>query len=84
LRDASEATWWRRTRQSAAVTLAVGAVAGIATIASDGAADGPLILGLPPGQFVAVILAPLAILVAAFVFVARQQGLDRRHDVAEE
>ncbi len=43
-----------------------------------------LILGLPPGEFVAVILAPLAILVATFAFTARQQALDRRHDVAEE
>ena len=84
MRDASEATWWRRTRQSAAATVAVGAVAGVATLALDGAAGGPLILGLPPGEFVAVILAPLAILIAAFAFAVRQQALDRRHDVAEE
>jgi ABC-type transport system involved in cytochrome c biogenesis permease component len=64
--------------------VAVGAAAGITTLAFDGAAGGPLILGLPPGEFVAVILAPLAILVATFAFTAHQQALDRRHDVAEE
>jgi uncharacterized membrane protein len=68
----------------AAATIAIGAVAAIATLAFDGAAGGPPILGLPPGEFVAVILAPVAILVAAFAFAVRQQALDRRHDVAEE
>lgn len=84
MRDGSEAMWWRRTWQSAAATVAVGALAGIATLAFDGAAGGPLILGLPLGEFVAVILAPLAILFAAFAFAVRQQALDRRHDLAEE
>ena len=84
MRDASETTWWRKTRQFAVATIAGAGIVGLLALALDGQTGGPLVLGLPFFMFVAVILAPLALLVAAFVFATRQQALDRRYDVAED
>ncbi len=83
-REAGEAGWWQQTRWLAAAI--VGGSAALAlialTVAADG--DGPVLFGLPPGAFFALIAAPLLIAVAAFVFAGRQQALDRRYDVAED
>jgi putative solute:sodium symporter small subunit len=83
VRDASETTWWRKTRQLASATIGGAAVVGLLAVAAD-VPSGPFVFGLALPMFLAVVVAPLAILVAGFVFAARQQALDRRYDVAED
>jgi putative solute:sodium symporter small subunit len=82
VRDASEATWWRKTRQLAAIV--TGAAAVLSLLALAFAAGGPSVLDLPLGTFIAIIVAPLAIMAAAFFFAGRQRRLDRDYDVAED
>ena len=83
VRDASETTWWRKTRQLALATIGGTAVVGLLAVAVD-IRSGPLVFGLALPAFLAVVVVPLAILVAGFVFATRQQALDRRYDVAED
>jgi hypothetical protein len=83
LRDASEATWWRRTWQFAGSTVIVATMVCLIP-ALFGDAKAPLVFGLTIEFFLAVVLVPLVLLAGAFFFVGRQQALDRRHEVAED
>jgi putative solute:sodium symporter small subunit len=84
LRDASEATWWRRTWQFAAATIGGSIVLSLLFLLLASPLDGRLLFGIPLGGFLVAVCAPLAVLVAVFVFAARQRALDRRYDVAED
>lgn len=84
MRDASEATWWRRTWQfAAAITTGMIALSFVFLLLAK-VLDGRLMFGLPVGTFVIAVLAPVAVLFAAFMFATRQRALDRRYDVAED
>jgi putative solute:sodium symporter small subunit len=83
LRDSGEGTWWRKTQQRALATVGGAILLSLAALAADRDA-GPQLFGMPAGAFVAAVLLPFAILIAVFVFVARQRALDRRFDVAED
>jgi uncharacterized membrane protein len=83
-RDSSEASWWRQTRWLAAAILGSGTALALIALTVAGDANGPLLFGLPPGAFFALLAAPLLIASAAFVFAGRQQALDRFYDVAED
>jgi hypothetical protein len=83
-RESGEAAWWRQTWSLAAITAGGGAVTGLVAVSVAGEVGGWQVLGLSPGGFFGVILAPLAIAAAAFVFAGRQQALDRRFDVSED
>lgn len=84
MRDASEATWWRRTWQFAAATIAATIVISLLLVLLAPLLDGRLMFGIPLGGFLATVCAPLAVLVAVFVFSTQQRALDRRYDVAED
>jgi putative solute:sodium symporter small subunit len=84
VRETSEAAWWRKTRQLALATVVGLGVIGFLPALLGGVLNRRLLLGLPFGTFLAVVILPLVMLVALFVFAARQQGLDRGHDVAED
>ena len=84
MRDASETTWWRRTRQVAAVTVGGLVVLSLVPALLAGTLGRRLIVGLPLDMFLLIIVAPLAVLFAIFVFARQQQALDRRFDVAED
>jgi putative solute:sodium symporter small subunit len=84
VRDASETTWWRRTRQFAAATVAGTAFLALILLRLAGPLDGHLFFGLPFGTFLAAIVAPAVVLVVVIVFATQQQALDRRYDVAED
>ena len=85
MRDTSEASWWRKTR-----LLALTAVLGLAILCAvpvlfPGFFDGGgSFFGVPFPLFLTAVVAPLFIAGGIFSFAARQQSLDRRHDVAEE
>lgn len=82
MRETSEAGWWRRTEIGAAVALAAtGLVCAFLFILPAGAGT---VFGLPTGDFLRVLAAPLLVLAAAFWFIGRQRALDRRFDVAED
>jgi putative solute:sodium symporter small subunit len=84
VRDTSETAWWGKTRRLAlAVVAGLGAICFVPELLS-GLLDRRVILGLPFGTFLAVVVVPLVMLIAVFVFAARQQALDRGHDVAED
>jgi putative solute:sodium symporter small subunit len=84
VRDTSETAWWRKTRQLALTTIASLLVVAFLPALLSGLLDRGRVLGLPSGTFLVVVVVPLAMLIAVFVFAARQQGLDRGHDVAED
>jgi putative solute:sodium symporter small subunit len=84
VRDVSEATWWRRTWQFAAAVAAGMIVLSFLLLLLASPLDGRLVFGVPLGTFLAAVCAPLAILVAIFVFATQQRALDRRYDVAED
>lgn len=84
VRDTSETAWWWKTRR-----LALAVIAGLSAICFvpellSGLFNHRVILGLPLGTFLAVVAVPLFMLITVFVFAARQQALDRGHDVAED
>jgi putative solute:sodium symporter small subunit len=83
VRESSEITWWRESRQLAlSVILLLAAVALLPVLFADHPGDQP-VLGMRFGTFVGAILVPLAALAAVFIFAAWQRALDRRHDVAD-
>jgi putative solute:sodium symporter small subunit len=84
VRDVSEGTWWRKTWQVAAAVTAGTIVLSLALLLLMNPLDGQLVFGVPLGTFVAVVLAPLAVLLVTCVFSAQQRALDRRYDVAED
>ncbi len=84
MRDSGEASWWRLTWRFAAVTIAGAVVLALAATTLAGDAAGPQFFGLPLAEFFALLVVPIVIAIAAFVFANRQQALDRRFDVAED
>jgi uncharacterized membrane protein len=83
-RESGEAAWWRQTwRLAAAVTGGAGVLA-LAAVLIESEPGGWRVFGLPAAAFVATVVLPVAIAIAAFVFAGRQQALDRRFDVAED
>jgi hypothetical protein len=84
VRDTSEATWWRRTRQLAAAIAGSALFLELLLLHLRGPLDGNLLFGLPFGTFLAGVVAPLLLAAAAFFFTTQQRMLDRRHDVAED
>jgi hypothetical protein len=84
VRDTSEASWWRLTWRFAAATMAGTIGLGLVAVALEADAAGPQLFGLPLAEFFALIVAPVAIAIAAFVFANRQRAFDRRFDVAED
>lgn len=84
MRDLNEALWWRRTWQLAAATFGGLVVLVLVPIAFGAFFAKPAVLGLPFSAFLLIVVAPLFIAGSTFAFAARQQRLDRRHDVAEE
>jgi putative solute:sodium symporter small subunit len=84
VRDASEATWWRRTWQFAAATIAGSIALSLLLLLLASPLDGLLMFGIPLGGFLVAVCAPLAVLVAVSVFAIQQRALDRRYDVAED
>ena len=84
MRDASEATWWRRTWQFAAAMTAGMIALSFVFLLLAKLLDGRLMFGLPMGTFVIAVLAPVAVLFAAVMFATQQRALDRRYDVAED
>ncbi len=84
MRDASEATWWRRTWQLAAAITAGMISLSLVFLLLAKVFDGRLMFGLPIGTFVMAVLAPVAVLFAAFMLATQQRALDRRYDVAED
>jgi uncharacterized membrane protein len=84
MRDSNETVWWRWTSILAGgaiggLGLVVACIAGLAALA-----PGATFLGGSFATFFGAVLAPLLIVIGAFVFASRQQAVDRRHDVAEE
>ena len=83
MRDASEATWWRRTWQFGGITVIVATMVCLIP-ALFGDLKTPLVFGLTIEFFLAVIAVPLVLLAGLFFFVGRQRALDHRYDVAED
>jgi putative solute:sodium symporter small subunit len=83
-RESGEAAWWQHTWRSAAAIAGGGAVIAVVATTAESLPAGMQVFGLPLGEFFAVIVAPVAIAIAAFVFANRQQALDRRFDVSED
>ncbi|MEJ0012003.1 MAG: DUF4212 domain-containing protein [Bauldia sp.] len=84
MRDSSEAAWWRLTWRLAAAVTGGGAVLAIVATSLEADAAGPQFFGLPLAEFFGLIVVPLILMAAAFVFAGRQRALDRRFDVAED
>ncbi len=84
VRDSSEAAWWRLTWRLAAAVIGGAAVLALIATSLEADAAGPQLFGLPLAEFFALIVVPLILMAAAFVFANRQQALDRRFDVAED
>ena len=84
MRDTGEANWWRRTRLLALSTVLVLAILTALPLILPGLFDAGPFFGLPFAIFVVAVVAPLFITGGILSFAARQQALDRRHDVAEE
>ncbi len=84
VRESGEVAWWRQTWRFAAAITGGAAVLAIVVVAVDGEQAGGSVFGLPTAEFFALIVTPVAIAIAAFVFAGRQQALDRRFDVAED
>ena len=82
--DTSEMTWWRRTRQFAAATVAGMTILSLALLFLATPLGGRVVFGGSLGRFLLDVVAPLAVLAAVFVFATQQQALDRRYDVAED
>ena len=83
MRNSSESAWWRETRQLALTAVVVMAAVALMPVLFAGHAGDRLFLGLRFGTFAGVVLAPLAALVVAVAFTARQRFIDRRHNVAD-
>jgi putative solute:sodium symporter small subunit len=84
VRDFSEIAWWRETRQLALAVAAGLVVVALLPALLAGHVGDRLFAGMRFGTFVGAILAPLAAVVAAFVFTVWQRRIDRRHDVADD
>jgi putative solute:sodium symporter small subunit len=84
MRDTGEASWWRKTRLLALTAVVVLALFCLLPVAIPGFFSAGTFFGLPFPVFMVAIVAPLFIAGGIFSFAARQQALDRRHDVAEE
>lgn len=84
MRDSSEAAWWRLTWRFAAGLVGGGTALALVATGLEADAAGPQLFGLPLAEFFALIVVPVALAIAAFVFANRQQALDRRFDVAED
>lgn len=83
MRNFSETAWWRETRQLALTVLLFLLVVALLPALLGGHVGDRLIIGMRFGTFAGTVLAPLAAVVAAFAFTARQRQIDRRHDVAD-
>ena len=83
MRDANEPTWWLRTAEFGALTIALVGVLVLVPLIVPALFGGESLLGLPLATFLAVVGGPLVILIAIFVFARRQLARDRRYDVAE-
>ena len=83
MRDSNETAWWRKTQQLAVGAFAVLALLTLITVLFPGVFS-RVIQGLPMHLFLLAVVMPLFIAGGIFSFAARQQSLDRRHDVADE
>ena len=81
MRQSGQDAWWRKSKQLAALTLAVTVLFAFLPWLFGAAFDGRTILGLPLPFFLFVLGLPIAVLVAVFWFARRQLALDHRYDV---